>query len=393
MKDFLNFIKLNSPYYRDLWQEQTLDLASLPIVDQEKFWDANDWDHNQLLTAPMNDGVVFKSGGTTGRPKFSIYTKNEWEEFTKIFGEGMSSVISAGDRIGNLFYAGELYASFLFINKSLEHCPVGALTFPIAGGTELDECFKIIKSYKVNVLAGVPTTFLRLAQFLKEQKLVLPLEKLLYGGETLFDDQKDLLMQAFDCPQIHSIGYASVDAGHLGASAPELGARIHRVLPKTIMQIVDDEGNLIETPNVSGRLLMTNLSRTLMPIVRYPVGDLACWHEVGENFEILGRADEGARIGPVTVNRDDIAAIFSELSASVNFQLIIKRHEGKDQLVVQVDGKLDCDKAEDLLLKRRKMLHDALLQELVARPLFIQVKELERNKRTGKLKLVIDQRF
>lgn len=393
MKAFLEFIKTNSPYYKNLWQEAELDINTLPAVSQDEFWDANSWGDNSLLTASPSDGVVFKSGGTTGRPKFSIFTKNEWEEFTKIFGESMATVIKDGDRVGNLFYAGELYASFLFIEKSLEYCPAKAVTFPIAGATNLDEMISLIRAYGINVLAGVPTTFLSLAQRLVERNETLRLDRILYGGETLFDDQKPLLNKAFENPEIQSVGYASVDAGHLGGSAPDLGSRIHRVLAGTIMQIVDDSGELITEAGIPGRLLMTNLTRKLMPIIRYPVGDMAKWHRFGESFEILGRADEGARIGPVTVNRDDIVNVISKLSDQVSFQLVINRFEGKDQLVIQYQGKLDNSVALATLLKERKMLAESIEKGLIALPEFTSVEQLERNPRTGKLKFVIDKRF
>ncbi len=393
MKDFLLKIKKSSPYYRKLWGECPLELDQLPIVDQESFWQANSWDHNQLLTGALGDGVVFKSGGTTGKPKFSVFTKSEWEEFTSIFGQGMAQVLKPGERVGNLFYAGELYASFLFIEKSLEKCSTPVLTFPIAGATDLSEVIQLVRTYQIDVLAGVPTTFVRLAQLLLENNATLPLTKILYGGEALFDDQRSMLSKAFATPQIVSIGYASVDAGHLGASAPELGNGAHWVLPGSVMEIVDEEGHVIKRPGISGRLLMTNLTRHLMPIIRYPVGDQAQWIDVDKSFRVLGRADEGARVGPVTVNRDDIATILGTLNCDLAFQLIITRHQGLDRLEIHCHGQIDQERALICLLQQRPMLKSSMAKGLIAAPEFISVNELERNPRTGKLRFVIDRRF
>lgn len=393
MKDFLEYTKKNSKFYRDLWGNEELSIDTLPIVSQEEFWNANTWENNSLLTASLSDGVVFKSGGTTGRPKFSVFTKSEWEDFTKIFGQSMRAVVADGDRVGNLFYAGELYASFLFIEKSLEYCPSKSMTFPIGGATDLSEVISLVRSYNINVLAGVPTTFVRLAQSLVEKNQTLKIDKVLYGGETLFDDQKPLLNQAFGTPIIESIGYASVDAGHLGGSAPELGVRVHRVLDKTIIQIVDENGDLITDTKRSGRLVMTNLARKLMPIIRYPVGDMARWHKYGESFEILGRADEGARVGPVTINRDDFAPILLSFNKSLNFQFVISRLGNLDQLTIQYQGELDEAQILSKLLSERKMLCESIEKGLVAKLVFQKVAELEKNPRTGKLKQVIDRRF
>lgn len=393
MDDFLLHIKQNSPFYKNLWANYPLELSQLPIIDQEAFWDANDWKENKLLTSSHRSGVVFKSGGTTGRPKFSIFTKKEWHEFTKIFGESMDAVLDDGDRVANMFYSGELYASFLFIEKSLEQSKKETLTFPVSGSTSLKEMVKIINDYDINVLAGVPTSLMALAEYLLSEKIELKVTKILFGGESLFDDQRPLLNKAFNEPAIHSVGYASVDAGHLGGSMPEHSSKAHKVLEGTVMQIVDEEDKLINSPGISGRLLMTNLTRSLMPIIRYPVGDLAEWIEPNKSFLILGRSNEGARVGPVTVNRDDLGSIFLQLKADLNFQLMIERIEGKDLLSICYVGQVDEAKALKLLLEQRKMLVDSIEKGLILTPRFMKVKDLEKNTRTGKLKFVIDKRF
>ena len=49
-----------------------------------------------------------------------------------------------------------------------------------------------------------------------------------------------------------------------------------------------------------------------MPIIRYPVGDNAVWIEPGRKLRIIGRAEEGARVGPVTVYYDDMRLVLEK---------------------------------------------------------------------------------
>lgn len=78
---------------------------------------------------------MFKTGGTTGTPRFSCYTREEWREFVTAFGAGLVDAgLRPGHRVADLFYAGELYASFLFILDSLAHAPVANVRLPIGGG-------------------------------------------------------------------------------------------------------------------------------------------------------------------------------------------------------------------------------------------------------------------
>jgi phenylacetate-CoA ligase len=390
-----------SPYYKGLYSELSKDkltLDNLPIVNQEDFWKANDYKNNKLLTAPIEDGVVFKSGGTTGKPKFSVYTKEEWQLFTTLFGEGMDQrCIKRGDRVGNLFYSGDLYASFLFITKSLENAKTKITQFPMTGGMKLEDMVKTVEEYGINVLAGVPTSFIAMADLLIKKGKTLDLDRVLYGGESLFPEQEKILKSVFPKAEFMSVGYASVDGGHLGYIDEDCGPSEHKVFPGTVMEILDDYGKPITKEGEVGKLTYTNLCRTLMPIIRYPVGDMGCWVSEGR-FKLLGRSDEGARIGPVTVSRDDLVEVFraSDLFDKIsNFQMLIINSEGKDKLIVHYTSVYELNSLRDHFYRERPMYLEAVKKNHIRDVDFLKVEESElvHNERTGKLKLVIDQRI
>ncbi|STW66304.1 phenylacetate-coenzyme A ligase [Klebsiella michiganensis] len=61
------------------------------------------------------------------------------------------------------------------------------------------------------------------------------IETILYGSESLFTEQLQLLKSAFPNARIASIGCACVDAGLIGLSTPDCLADEHRVFePETI---------------------------------------------------------------------------------------------------------------------------------------------------------------
>lgn len=400
LEDVVRKAAMNSPYYKDLYKDinpNEFRLEDLPIVDQTEFWHHNTFEDNQLLTGSIEDGIVFKSGGTTGNPKFSIFTKEEWETFTRLFGEGMDHCcIKKGDRVGNLFYSGDLYASFLFITKSIENAKTPISQFPMTGAMELQDIIHTVEEYKVNVLAGVPTTFISMAEILIEEGKTLPLERVLYGGEALYPEQEQILKKVFPRAEFKSIGYASVDGGHLGYIDNECAHGEHKVFDGSLMEIVDDFNKPIHELNKTGKLVFTNLARLLMPIIRYPVGDLAQW--VGPNkFLLLGRSDEGARIGPVTVNRDDLVEVFRSLGVFdkiTNFQMLITREDTKDSLKINYTSTEELKNLVEGFYLERKMYKEAVDLGHVNNIEFMKVHEddLEHNARTGKLRLVIDRR-
>ncbi len=443
-KEIVDWARENSPFYRELYHGlfPVEKLSDLPIVNQDDFWKANTIQNNRVLTSSTLDGIVFKSGGTTGNPKFSVFTREEWNDMVHLFGEGMSQAgISKGDRVGNLFYVGDLYGSFIFIMRSLESGPIPVLQFPIGGGTPLDTILKTVNDFQINVLVGPPTTLLSAAAYYLENRFLYPdirIDKALYGGESIYSDQREQLLTAFPGVKILSVGYASVDAGLLGYAAKDCQLDEHRVFASSvILEIVDEEtGQPIEEVGHPGKLTATSLTRRLMPIIRYPVGDRAEWKEPfseekkDRKFLLLGRSDDAARIGPLSVYYEDMREIIAAANTGVPitaFQLVVRHSNKKDGLIVRMAilpedlqdralgsqesrGKVQesressgraskkLDKAWKKILNLFNQERSAYLQAVerdLIYPMAVEwttSDQMEINLRTGKLKRVIDQR-
>lgn len=421
MKNYpLNTIIANakalSPFYHQLYRKLSEDgpwkLEDLPLIKQKSFWKANQIDNNQLLTDQLNDGIVFKSGGTTGDPKFSAYTKMEWETMTGTFGFHFGeNGLKKGDRVANLFYVGQLYASFIFLSDTIERCPVDVTIFPISGSAPADFIVNTLKDFKINVVLCVPTTIMTLADYLHSNQIKgVDIEKIYFGGETMYEDQRNHLKEVFPNVEIRSVGYASVDAGLLGFADDTCDFNEHRQFDQHhIIEIIDEEsGKPIKEKGVKGKIYSTNLSRLLMPIIRYPVGDNGYWVEEegspNRKFKILGRSEEGARIGPITFYMEDLLHILKEFSHDFRFsnaQMLIQHFDHKDGLIIKlaveeipVDETLN-QKIIAAIYKERHMFEDEIKKGKV-HPVKIEwchSNDLEINKRTGKLLQIIDKRF
>lgn len=405
----IQFVRENSPYYRDLYAHlpEHPELADLPIVDHAAYWAANTLRDNRLHTGEHVGGLVFKTGGTTSAPRVSVYTRAEWREMSETFSTGLSGAgLVDGDRVANLFYAGELYSSFIFTLNTLQDAPVDTVQLPIAGSAPLDFVANTLAEFGATVLAAPPTSLCQLAQHVVDTVGALPLVRIvLFSGEAFYGDQRALIGAAFPNAMVRSIGYASVDGGILGGPvAGEEDARIHRVFPGRIMEILDiDSGEPIQEPGRPGRVVVTDLVRTLQPVLRYPVGDLAEWVDFADGtFRLLGRSDEGARVGPVTVYLDDLRSIVEGAAAGqsiTGIQVVLRRKEAKDQLVLRLGGTVT---GEEQLAKAiaarldevRPMFADHVAKGLI-QPLAVEwagPNGLTVNPRTGKLVRLIDER-
>ncbi|WP_371502107.1 phenylacetate--CoA ligase family protein [Kitasatospora sp. NBC_00374] len=410
--ELIRFVRRNSPFYAELYAglpDRVTKLTELPVVPQAEFWQANSARDNRLLTAPLDEAVVFKSGGTTGSPKFSFYSREEWEEFTTAFGAGLVEAgLRPGHRVADLFYAGDLYASFTFILDSLHRSPVSNVRLPLGGAAPLESTVRTLEQFDVEVLAGTPTTLCTLAEHLTTSGLRLPhVELLLCGGEGLFPDQQPLLRRAFPRARTASVGYAAVDAGLLGRAVPGEDPRVHQAFtPHTVLEILDGHtGEPVTREGVAGRVVVTDLRRRLMPVLRYPVGDRAEWTDAAAgHFRILGRAEEGVRVGPVSLYTQDLLDLVRTADPAgrvSGVQLVVRRHEGGDGLLLRLAGDGNTAGLPDLAA--------AVVDEvLAARPLYAQAvaaghirplsvewvrqRDLAVNARTGKLIRVLDER-
>lgn len=412
LAELIRFARLNSPFYRELYAHlpgNVADLTELPLVPQADFWRANSPRDNTLLTAPLEEAVVFRSGGTTGSPKFSCYTRDEWREFTAAFGAGIVNAgLRPGHRVADLFYAGDLYASFSFVLDSLHRSPVANVRLPIGGAAPWESTTATLEEFRVQVVAGTPTTLCALAERLVTAGRTLPdVELLFFGGECLFGDQLPLLGAAFPNAEARSLGYASVDAGLLGEAVPGGDPRVHRAFtPHTVVEIVDEEsGRPIPRAGVPGRLVVTDLRRRLMPVLRYPVGDRAEWVDrAAAVFRILGRAEEGVRVGPVTLHTQDVHDIVTAADTAgevTGLQLVVRREDGRDGLVLRLataeparPATALADAVAAAVLAQRPLYGSAAAAGHV-NPLVVEWahhRELAVNSRSGKLVRVVDER-
>ena len=410
LRELIAFARRNSPFYGDLYAglpEGVDELTALPVIDQADFWTANRWPDNRLLTGPLLDAGVYTSGGTTGTPKVSPWTRAEHLDSTSAFGAGMVKAgLKAGHRVANLFYAGHLYGGFLYIEASLHNAPVENVRLPVGGHVPDEEVAELIASFGVNVLAGTPMKLAGVAEaVLDAGSDADSVELLMFAGDLLFDDVRPLLHKAFPLAEIASLGYASVDAGIVGAPVPGDDVRVHEAVPdRTIVEILDEATEEpITVPGVRGRVVVTNLFRTLMPIIRYPVGDLAEWVD-GEcrAFRLVGRTHEGARVANVAMAYVDVhAALLAADREGVitGMQMVERRWDGKDGLLLRVasHGEPSAGLSADLVeaAYRCRPLYPATVADGHIHPLqveWVRPGDLVTHARTGKLVQVVDER-
>ena len=416
VRELVRFARKNSPYYQKHYAnlpEHLSEITEIPILDHSSFWAANTGlpPENQVITAPLNDGAVFRTGGTTAIPKASYVTREELREGAQSWAASLVRAgLRPGDRVANLLYGGDLYKGFLDLGLALTDAPMPNFHLSI-GVAPLESQVWTLRTYAATVLVAMPTVLCRLADYLvKLDQQVSSVRLLLYIGELLHKDQKILLSKAFPSAQVGPIQYASVDAGSIGLPDSLPGGVDQEPTsytvnsPSMVMELVTDTGDLITAEGVRGNVVITNLNRRLMPVIRYPMGDAAEWIDYSSRrFRLCGRGAVGVRVGPASYDMESLKEIVSNAleNEKVNgFQVLLKRAKGMDEMVFRIACQPhNPEKSSQEVQKEMNRVHEEWAKEVAedfVNPLVIEwvsVQDLHYNARSGKLKEIVDLRI
>ena len=378
------------------------DLSQFPRLDAETLRQNTPPAGDALLTGPLEGAYIFSSGGSTGAPKFSFYSLDEWEDVTDILSAIYQKAgVTKGDTVANLFMAGSLYTSFLAASEALEK--LGCSKLPIAGNVEPKTMIDYMEMFKPTVLLGLPSLLIRLAEELERQGKTLNARTVLYGGESLSREARHYLQRILGATTVASAGYASVDAGPIGYQTLDLKVGQHRLIyDHQFLEFLDPEtGDPVGEGEV-GEITVTSLRRRLMPLIRYRTGDLGRWVDSRTwIFELKGRIGDRIRVGTADIYPSDIARTLDTVSGAGHvFQMIIRKRNRKDFLELLVERPGD-----DKHLVEASVVREALLAGLP------ELKEAETEQwldgfevqmmdqgsligmtRTGKIKSVVDHR-
>lgn len=398
---FVNDTIQNVPFYHDLYKGQTLSSVNeLKSLSASIFSEPQE--AHRLIRRELQPGFTFSSGGTTGNPKFINYAYSEFEKVGALLARGFRAQgIGPGTLCANLFVAGNLWSSFLAVESALRHCQAPQL--PIGGLAEPDLVLSYLSKFQPQVVLGLPSLMLSLANRSQEKGIQLKMKTLCYAGEHLNPQARKLLAEQWGVENFFSAGYASVDAGPIGYQcAHNKGGEHHLLADAVHLEIIDGEG------------VVTSLVRKNMPIIHLRTGDHLEWLESSgacacgssdPRFILHGRCDGQMNIWSSRVPLEDIekALEIAQISEAT-YQILLKEFKINDQLTETLTLRIETDKAISPL--KKDLFAQALYEvnmdlrtthqlDFVSQRCALELVTpgtLKRIPRTGKLPPVLDHR-
>ncbi|MCL2743986.1 MAG: hypothetical protein FWE67_09050 [Planctomycetaceae bacterium] len=134
-----------------------------------------------------------------------------------------------------------------------------------------------IVKYPPSMIFGHAHSFYLLADFLKKRrpKIKIRPKGIITTAMVLHDHERTTIEEAFQCKVSNRYGSEEVS---LIASECEAHEGLH-ISPDTLyVELIDAKGEPCP-PLVPGRVIVTDLCNTVMPMIRYEIGDTAVWSD------------------------------------------------------------------------------------------------------------------
>ena len=136
----------------------------------------------------------------------------------------------------------------------------------------LDSYVKTIRRTRPAMLFGYPSSLSLIATHAQQQGMALTdlgIKVVFVTSERLYDEQRAVISKVFGCPVAN--GYGARDAGFIAHECPQ--GSLHISAEDIIVETVKPDGSASDAGE-SGEIVITHLSTTDFPFVRYRTGDM-----------------------------------------------------------------------------------------------------------------------
>ncbi len=355
-----------------------------------------------LLAVEMTEVVrIHSSSGTTGIPTVIYYARDDVDRWTDLLARSITATgASAQDVFQNMMSYG-LFTGGLGLHYGAER--VGMAVIPIGGGNTKRQ-IQTMKDFQTTVLHVTPSYLLHIhSQFEAEgvKPGDLALTRAFIGAEPHSENTRRKIDALLHIQAFNSYGLSELNGPGV---AFECVCRkdMHLWEDAYIVEIIDPATGRSVEDGQEGEVVLTNLIRRAMPILRYRTRDLAFLHpepcECGRTHRrlsrILGRTDDMLIINGVNVFPSQIEEKIMKIpEVATNYQIHVDKKGALDRLTVKVEiyPKLflgDVAKLEALRTRIREELRSSIVispNVELHEPGSLPVSE-------GKAKRVVDER-
>ncbi|MBW5439298.1 phenylacetate--CoA ligase family protein [Bradyrhizobium canariense] len=304
-------------------------------------------------TNPASD-IIFSSGGSTGKSKILMGTYGETLYNARFHGKGYNFAgIKSDDTVFELGGHGTYdtdYCAYHALSK------IGCTIIPVNDHKRGRENAEIMRELRPTAILAVPSGLYPLISYLEKMDVTHDEVRLIVtGGEPLSPQLRQRLVQRFGKNVSFGSVFQTSDHGTLGfecAFCSKGEYHLHEGLIYVELERKRDEG--------VSELVVSNLHRSRMPVVRLRTGDYVEWADpngscscglTSRKIRVLGRVSDLLKLGGTAID----GKILSSLPERVGV------HENKINIVIRRD-QLNRDIIEIAICDELRSKHEKALQ-------------------------------
>ena len=325
------------------------DLPTLPFTtkDELKENQAAKPPWGDVLAVPFSEVLrVHMTSATTGRPLAFLDTADDWRGFYHSYAR---SLYAYGVRQADMVMAAFSYGPWIgYWSGFYAAQDLGCLVFPV-GGLTSDQRLDALLAYPITVLGCTPSYALFLAETAAKKGIDLAKQTKIritwHTGEpgASIPATKARIEAAFGAKAYDLPGLTEIAAWGFECDARAGLTHVHEdyCYPEVL-----DERDRPVGPGGRGELVFTSLYRKAMPLLRYRTRDVVqladracpCGRTlVAFDGGVLARLDDMKKIRGIIVYPRRIEELVRPHGGVDEFQIVFRRHEGLDDILLRID--------------------------------------------------------
>jgi phenylacetate-CoA ligase len=299
-----------------------------------------------LLSVDTSEVVrIHTSSGTTGIPTVIYLSAKDLDAATDIMARSITAT-GAGrtDILQNMMSYG-LFTGGLCMHYGAER--VGLMVIPAAGGNTKRQV-SLMNDFRTTVLHITPSYLLHIHSKLAEYGVKvedLALKKAFIGAEPHSEGTRSKIEELYKIDAYNSYGLSEMNGPGVAFECVYKND-LHLWEDAYIVEIINPKTGQLVPDGQEGEVVLTNLIRHAMPLMRYRTRDLAFLHtepcKCGRTHRrlsrILGRSDDMLIINGVNVFPSQIEEVVMKIpEVGNNYQICVEKDGALDRLIVKVE--------------------------------------------------------
>jgi phenylacetate-CoA ligase len=294
-----------------------------------------------------------------------IYEPGEMEYNELGWAQGMyAGGFRPGDIAINTFSYHMVPFALHMVDNSLHR--IGCISIPTGVGNT-EQQVNILKNLKANGFCGTPSFLLNIAEKAEEMgfdlKKDLNLKVGFVAAEMLPESLRSKLEEKFG--MIIRQTYGTADIGCLGYECIKKNGM--HIPDDKIIEIVDPETGKQLGPGKTGEIVATTFNK-VYPLIRFGTGDLSiltetpcpCGRTSPRLVKILGRVDQATKVRGLFVHPGQVDEVASRYPQIAKYQVVIKRKEDKDEMILRIEFKEEVSQPEKLKEEIEQSIRDVM---------------------------------